>query len=49
MEIFINTAGPNILEDNYTKDPLSRFDVEDVLTLIRQKRYVFYSFRRSNS
>ena len=39
MERFFNTAGPNIPEDNYTIDPLSRFDLEDILTLIRQKRY----------
>ena len=39
MERFFNTAGPNIPEDNYTIDPLSRFDLDDVLTLIRQKRY----------
>ena len=26
MERFFNTAGPNIPEDNYTIDPLSRFD-----------------------
>ena len=39
MERFFNTAGPQIPEDNYTIDPLTRFDLEDVLTLIRQKRY----------
>ncbi len=39
MERFFNTAGPNIPEDNYTIDPLKRFDLDDVLTLIRQKRY----------
>ena len=39
MEKFFNTAGPNIPEDNYTIDPLTRFDLEEVLTLIRQKRY----------
>jgi len=39
MERFFNTAGPNIIEDNYTIDPLKRFDLDDVLTLIRQKRY----------
>ncbi|MBR6282971.1 MAG: AAA family ATPase, partial [Muribaculaceae bacterium] len=39
MERFFNTAGPNIPADNYTFDPLSRFDLEEVLTLIRQKRY----------
>ncbi|MBR6283806.1 MAG: AAA-like domain-containing protein [Muribaculaceae bacterium] len=39
MERFFNTAGPNIPEDNYTLDPLSRFDLSEMLTLIRQKRY----------
>ena len=39
MERFFNTAGPNIAEDNYTLDPLSRFDLDEILTLIRQKRY----------
>ena len=39
MERFFNTAGPNIPEDNYTIDPLSRFDLHDILTLIHQKRY----------
>ena len=39
MERFFNTAGPQIPEDNYTIDPLKRFDLEEILTLIRQKRY----------
>ena len=39
MERFFNTAGPNIPEDNYTIDPLKRFDLDDILMLIRQKRY----------
>lgn len=39
MERFFNTAGPNIPEDNYTIDPLSRFDLDEVEMLIRQKRY----------
>ncbi len=34
-----NTAGPQIPADNYTIDPLSRFDLDDILMLIRQKRY----------
>lgn len=38
MERFFNTAGPQT-EDSYTIDPLSRFDLDDILTLIRQKRY----------
>ena len=39
MERFFNTAGPNQPEDSYTIDPLKRFDLDDILTLIRQKRY----------
>lgn len=38
MERFFNTAGPQT-PDAYTIDPLSRFDLDDVLMLIRQKRY----------
>ena len=38
-ERFFNTAGPQIPADNYTIDPLSRFDLDDILMLIRQKRY----------
>jgi len=39
MERFFNTAGPNMAEDSYTLDPLKRFDLDDILMLIRQKRY----------
>ena len=39
MERFFNTAGPNQPEDSYTIDPLKRFDLDDILTFIRQKRY----------
>ena len=39
MEKFFNTAGPQIPELNYTIDPLTRFDLEEVLMLIRQQRY----------
>ena len=38
MERFFNTAGPQT-PDSYTIDPLSRFDLEDILLMIRQKRY----------
>ncbi|MBR1448436.1 MAG: ATP-binding protein [Prevotella sp.] len=38
MERFFNTAGPQT-PDAYTIDPLSRLDLDDVLTLIRQQRY----------
>ena len=39
MERFFNTAGPQKPDINYTIEPLSRFDLDDVLTLIRQQRY----------
>ncbi len=35
MERFFNTAGPQT-PDSYTIDPLSRFDLEEVLLMIRQ-------------
>ncbi len=38
MERFFNTAGPQQPEC-YTIDPLTRFDLDDMLTLIRQQRY----------
>ena len=39
MERFFNTAGPQIPADNYTLDPLKRFDLDEITILIRQKRY----------
>ena len=39
MERFFNTAGPNRPKEQYTIDPLSRFDLDDMLMLIRQKKY----------
>ena len=39
MERFFNTAGPQIPADNYTIDPLRRFNLNEILSLIRQKRY----------
>ena len=38
MERFFNTAGPQTPQA-YTIDPLTRIDLDDVLTLIRQQRY----------
>ena len=38
MERFFNTAGPNT-PDSYTIDPLKRFDLDDVLTMIQRCRY----------
>lgn len=39
MERFFNTAGPQKPTLHYTIDPLSRFDLNDVLMLIRQQKY----------
>ncbi len=37
MERFFNTAGPNMASDSYTLDPLRRFDMDEILSLIRYK------------
>ena len=39
MERYFNTAGPNRSEIEYTIDPLSRFDLDDILGLIGQGKY----------
>lgn len=39
MERYFNTAGPNRAEFEYTLDPLSRFDLDDILEYIRQGKY----------
>lgn len=39
MERFFNTAGPQKPEISYTINPLSRFDLDEILMLIRQQRY----------
>ena len=39
MERFFNTAGPIKQELHYNIDPLKRFDLEEVLLLIRQQKY----------
>lgn len=39
MERFFNTAGPQQSDIHYTIDPLSRFDLDDVLMLVRQRKY----------
>ena len=39
MERFFNTAGPNNPDLEYTINPLSRFDLEELLMLIRQQKY----------
>ena len=39
MERYFNTAGPNRAEVEYTLDPLSRFDLDDILAYISQGKY----------
>ena len=39
MERYFNTAGPNNAELEYTIDPLSRFDLDELLLLFRQQKY----------
>ena len=39
MEKFFNTAGPNQSDIHYEVDPLSRFDLDEVMMLIRQRKY----------
>ena len=39
MEKFFNTAGPNKSDIHYEVDPLSRFDLDDVMMLIHQRKY----------
>ena len=39
MERFFNTAGPNNPELEYTLDPLGRFDLDELLVLISQRKY----------
>ena len=36
---FFNTEGPNVAEDHYSLPPLERWNLEDILTLIDQKKY----------
>jgi hypothetical protein len=38
MRLF-NTEGPNVEEDHYCLPPLARWDLEEILTLIDQKKY----------
>ena len=39
MEKFFNTAGPHQPDIHYEVDPLSRFDLDEVMMLIRQRKY----------
>jgi hypothetical protein len=36
---FFNTEGPNRVEDHYSLLPLERWDLDEILTLIAQKKY----------
>ena len=36
---FFNTAGPIVPADHYHIPPLERFDLEEILSLVRQKKY----------
>jgi len=36
---FFNTAGPVVPKDHYCLPPLNRFDLEEILSLINQKKY----------
>ena len=36
---FFNTAGPVITEDHYVLDPLGRIDLDELMSLIKQKKY----------
>jgi len=38
MEKYFITAGPNISENSYILNPLKRFDLDEVLIPIRQKK-----------
>jgi ATP-dependent DNA helicase RecG len=45
---FFNTAGPVNQEEHYRLDPLHRWDLEEILMLIRQKKYfVFHAPRQT--
>ena len=39
MERFFNTEGPMDLEEHYTIDPLTRCNLDEILTLIRRRKY----------
>jgi len=48
MERFFNTAGPQILDIYYSIDPLSRFNLDEMLVLIRQQRpFVLHAPRQT--
>ena len=39
---FFNTEGPVRADDHYTLPPLQRWDLEEILTLIEQKKYFLF-------
>lgn len=44
---FFNTEGPNRPDDHYTLPPLSRWDLDEILRLIDQKkRFLLHASRR---
>ncbi len=48
IERFFNTAWPNNPELQYTIDPLNRFDLDDILMLIKQqKHFVLHAPRQT--
>jgi hypothetical protein len=45
---FFNTAGPVNCQDHYCLPPLSRFNLQEILRLIEQKKYfVLYALRQT--
>ena len=45
---FFNTAGPIVPADHYHIPPLERFDLDEILSLVRQKKYfVLYAPRQT--
>jgi hypothetical protein len=39
MNRFFDTAGPIVREDHYCIEPIHRFDIDEILLLIDQKKY----------
>ncbi len=39
MSRYFNTAGPIVRNDHYCIEPLARFDIDEILSLIEQKKY----------
>lgn len=48
MSRYFNTAGPIRYDDHYYIEPLERFDLEEILMMIEQKKYfVFHAPRQT--